>query len=90
MRLTCPECGERDSREFAYLGAAKLLDRPKGDAGVAAFHDYVNIRDNPAGPLRELWQHEMGCRAWLVVTRNTLTHEISAVVLAQDVKAGPR
>ncbi len=90
MRLTCPQCGERDRREFTYLGAAKLLDRPKGDAGQAAFHDYVHIRDNPAGPLRELWQHEFGCRAWLVVTRNTVTHEISAVALAQDVKAGKK
>lgn len=90
MRLICPQCGERDRREFTYLGAAKLLDRPKGDAGIAAFHDYVNIRDNPAGPLRELWQHEFGCRAWLVVTRNTVTHEISAMALARDVKAGKK
>lgn len=86
MRLTCPNCGERDSREFAYKGAAKLLERPKGDAGVAAFHDYVNIRDNPAGPLRELWHHELGCRVWLVVTRNTVTHEILGCALASKAK----
>ena len=50
MRLTCPLCGERDLREFAYRGSAKLLARPAADAGAAAFHDYLNLRDNPAGP----------------------------------------
>jgi len=34
---------------------------------------------------RELWYHEQGDRSWLVVTRNTLTHEISDVQLARDV-----
>ena len=50
MRLSCPLCGERDLREFHYLGSAKLLARPAGDAGAAAFDDYLNVRDNPAGP----------------------------------------
>jgi heterotetrameric sarcosine oxidase delta subunit len=90
MRLTCPECGERDSREFAYKGAAKLMDRPKGDAGPEAFHDYVHVRDNPAGPLRELWQHEFGCRAWLVVTRNTVTHAVLGSEMAATSRAGKR
>ena len=57
MRLTCPLCGERDLREFAYRGSAKLLARPAADASPAAFHDYLNLRDNPAGPNTELWQH---------------------------------
>ena len=29
--------------------------------------NYVYLRDNPAGPTRELWYHAAGCRAWLVV-----------------------
>ena len=36
MRINCPVCGERDSREFHYRGSAKLMDRPAGDAGEAA------------------------------------------------------
>ncbi len=44
------------------------------------------LRDNPAGEHRELWYHEQGDRSWLVVTRNTLTHEISKVELARDVE----
>jgi methylglutamate dehydrogenase subunit B len=43
------------------------------------------LRDNPAGLHRELWYHEQGDRSWLVVTRNTLTHEITKVELARDV-----
>ena len=49
------------------------------DALRAAFDDYVYLRDNPAGPHRELWHHGAGCQAWLVVTRDTRTHEIFGV-----------
>ena len=49
MRITCPICGERDSREFSYQGADVALRRPDPDAGEAAWDDYVHLRDNPAG-----------------------------------------
>ncbi|WP_170580033.1 sarcosine oxidase subunit delta [Ruegeria arenilitoris] len=78
MRITCPYCGERDRREFYYRGAAVDVDRPAPDAGPEAWDDFVYLRDNPAGETRDLWYHEGGCGAWIVVTRNTLTHEISA------------
>ncbi|WP_372609652.1 sarcosine oxidase subunit delta [Aquicoccus sp.] len=86
MRIDCPCCGSRDIREFTYMGDALALDRPDPDAGDAAWNDYVHNRDNPAGPTRELWYHEMGCAAWLVVTRDTRSHEIHAVELASAVK----
>jgi sarcosine oxidase subunit delta len=76
MRIDCPHCGPRDSREFTYLGSWKLALRPAPDAGEDAFHDYVHIRDNPAGPNPELWHHAWGCRAWLKVVRDTRTHAI--------------
>lgn len=84
MRINCPLCGARDRREFYYQGAA--LPRPAPDAGEAAWDDYMHLRDNPAGVTRELWQHEGGCGAWLVVTRDTVSHVISDVVLAADAK----
>ncbi|WP_422027285.1 sarcosine oxidase subunit delta [Roseovarius sp.] len=87
MRITCPLCGTRDRREFYYKGDAVALDRPDPAAGEAAWDDYVHNRDNPAGPTRELWYHEAGCSAWLVVTRDTRTHEIASVELASDVAA---
>jgi sarcosine oxidase subunit delta len=84
MRLTCPVCGERDLREFAYRGSAKLLARPDPEAGAAAFHDYLNLRENPAGPNAELWHHVGGCRAWLRVVRDTRSHAVLEVGLARE------
>ena len=86
MRIDCPICGARDRREFYYQGAAVKLDRPAPDAGAAAWDDYVFLRENPAGMTQDLWQHEGGCGAWLVVTRDTNTHAIEKVALARDVK----
>ncbi|APE44101.1 sarcosine oxidase subunit delta [Sulfitobacter alexandrii] len=82
MRIDCPLCGSRDRREFYYQGDAVALTRPAPDAGEAAWDDYVHLRDNPAGPTRELWHHEAGCSAWLEVTRDTVSHAISDVTLA--------
>ena len=101
MRIACPFCGERESGEFTYLGDAK----PKRPAMIArdtttdpaaeeaAFYDYVYLRDNVAGQMSEYWYHGGGCRSWLVVERNTLSHEISAVRAAPGAgaeKAGTR
>lgn len=95
MIIQHPLLGPRDSNEFVYLGDASLMDRPKWqgkDASEAAietasqcFHDYLYLRDNPAGKHQELWYHEQGDRSWLVLTRNTLSHEILKVELARDV-----
>ena len=81
MRIPCPHCGARDVREFSYLGDA-TLSRPDASApdAIERFVEYVYLRDNPAGPHRELWYHGAGCQAWLEVTRDTRTHEIFAVV----------
>jgi sarcosine oxidase subunit delta len=86
MRLDCPICGNRDRREFYYQGDAVMLARPAVDAGADAWDRYLHLRDNPAGKTRDLWHHEAGCGAWLVVTRDTVTHAVSAVELASDVK----
>jgi len=85
MRIICPVCGARDRGEFYYAGDAVALDRPAPEAGEAAWDDYVHNRDNPAGVTRDLWYHESGCSAWVVVTRNTVTHEILQTVLARSV-----
>ena len=87
MILKHPLLGPRDAQEFTYLGDAALINRPDWQAEDAAeqFYAYQYLRDNPAGEHRELWFHEGGDRSWLVVTRNTVTHEISNVELARDV-----
>ena len=88
IRIDCPHCGTRDHSEFLYLGDA-TAQRP-GDNSVneigpgSPWSDYVFQRDNPRGVHREFWQHAHGCRAWLLVTRDTLTHDVSDVRLATE------
>ncbi len=81
MRIPCPYCGSRDIGEFVYRGDATPV-RPEGDDAGAAMFEYVYLRDNPMGRHEEHWYHAQGCRNWLVVTRDTLTHEIPAARLA--------
>lgn len=84
MRLPCPLCGDRDIREFACMGHATLLDRPGPDAGAEAWNAYLHLRDNPAGPSRDLWFHGSGCGAWLIVERDTVTHRVTGASLAME------
>lgn len=83
MRIRCPYCGERGLEEFTYRGDATVT-RPVelDESATEAWVDYVYFRDNPAGLHREHWYHGAGCHAWLVVTRDTVTHEITDVELA--------
>jgi sarcosine oxidase subunit delta len=83
MRIDCPFCGSRDLREFTFLGDA---DAAAGgwDADVSpqAEADRVYLRANPAGRHVGHWYHEAGCRSWLTVVRDTVTHAIHSVALA--------
>jgi methylglutamate dehydrogenase subunit B len=90
MRIPCPHCGERDVREFMYLGDATVRrPDPNAPSALNRFIQYVYFRDNPAGPHREYWYHGSGCQAWLVVTRDTRTHEISGAEVASQPAASP-
>ena len=89
MRLTCPHCGPRGRDEFVYLGSADPVRPSAPDAPTEAWFDYVYLRDNPAGTNRELWHHTYGCRAWVVVTRNTRTHEVLRTELARAAATSP-
>ena len=85
MRIVCPYCGERGNEEFSYLGDAAPVRPDPGSADAAQkFADYVYLRDNRRGPQRELWYHTAGCHGWLVVTRDTMTHEITRVESVRD------
>jgi sarcosine oxidase subunit delta len=90
MRITCPYCGARGNEEFTYLGdAAAVRPDPARPDAPQAFHDFTYLRSNPAGPHREFWYHGAGCHAWLVVTRDTRTHEITKVELADAATPPP-
>ena len=83
MRIPCPHCGPRDASEFAHYGDAARERPALGDADVEHWHAYVHERDNPKGPHKEFWQHLHGCRQWLVVERDTATHEMLGAALAR-------
>lgn len=85
MIIDHPLLGPRDASEFVYLGDASLMERPnpKSENAQSEFYNYLYLRDNPAGEHKELWFHEQGDRSWLIVTRNTVTHEITKVELAR-------
>lgn len=78
LRIACPFCGLRDHSEFAYGGDGSVV-YPALDAPMQDWHDAVFLRDNLCGPQLETWQHLLGCRMWLLVERDTLTHEIFSV-----------
>lgn len=89
MRIDCPYCGLRPVEEFTMKGDASKRrpassDPADMDEGLAAeWHDYVYLRDNPRGRFEEFWHHAGGCRTWLVVTRDTATHEVYGVITAE-------
>lgn len=85
MRIDCPYCGSRDSGEFVYRGDAAPVRPEASDA--AAFIDYVYLRDNPAGWIDEHWYHAHGCRQWLTVRRDTVSHQIESATFAAERRA---
>jgi heterotetrameric sarcosine oxidase delta subunit len=84
--VRCPHCGPRPKEEFTIRGAA--LRRPDPAADQATWFAYVYLRENPRGPYREHWSHSGGCRRWLVVTRDTQTHEQIDVRDAAQARGG--
>jgi sarcosine oxidase subunit delta len=87
MRITCTHCGPRDHSEFAYGGDAARAYPGLDCTDTATWHDYVFLRDNPRGRHAEYWHHVHGCRRWLRVERDTVTHEIFSVEDAATAKA---
>ncbi|MDA7947053.1 MAG: sarcosine oxidase subunit delta [Hyphomicrobiaceae bacterium] len=77
MQIPCPWCGSRPLDEFEYGGdATKKRPEGKKQENMEAWVDYAFLHDNVAGRHKEYWQHVGGCRCWLIVTRDTRTHEI--------------
>jgi sarcosine oxidase subunit beta len=46
------------------------------DTDDGAWIDYLYLRDNAKGGHDELWQHIFGCRRWLHVRRDVVSHKI--------------
>lgn len=78
LRIPCPFCGVRDHAEFSYGGDATVSYPPIESTDRRAWYEAVFLRENPCGPHKEYWHHAQGCRMWLVVERDTMTHEIAS------------
>ncbi len=88
MIINCPFCGKRDHSEFTYSGDATVKRPDQHEQNSKIWFDYVYQRSNPKGAHQEYWHHTNGCRQFLVVQRNTLTHKISSVNLVTDLQKG--
>ena len=78
MQIACPHCGPRAQAEFVYertVDSVVPLNASPEDAMKALF-----TRNNPRGFDEEIWRHTFGCRAWIVIKRNRVSNEISAVL----------
>ncbi len=87
LRITCPYCGERDYVEFGYGGDAENTMPELSDTDIGRWADYVFFRNDPKGEHAEFWHHQHGCRQWLRVVRNTVTHEVISVRPASETDA---
>jgi sarcosine oxidase subunit delta len=86
MIISCPFCGDRSQHEFSYWHEAETKF-PTLDGSAEAWAEAVYQRVNPAGRANEIWHHALGCRSWLRIERNTLTHQIYAVEPAKQILA---
>jgi sarcosine oxidase subunit delta len=76
-QITCPHCGPRAQLEFTYERTVDSVVVPGADPAEAMAALYA--RANPMGLDEEIWRHTYGCRAWMVLTRNRVNHDIAAV-----------
>ena len=85
MLIKCPHCGIRPVEEFTFLGDASVTRPASNDpATMEQWYDYVYLRDNAKGRIAEYAHHSGGCRSWLVVSRDTQTHDVFDTVTARD------
>ena len=66
----------RSQNEFSYGGDASVK-RPELNQEISDqdWDNFVYNRKSPRGKHLELWQHISGCRQWIKVERDTVTHE---------------
>ena len=77
LLIPCPHCGDRAQSEFDYvrtLDSFVTLDMAPETAMKTLFE-----RTNPRGEDDELWRHSQGCRQFVTLRRNRVTHEILLV-----------
>ncbi len=77
MQINCPHCGPRAQIEFTYertVDSVVAINATPDEAMESLYK-----RSNPRGIDDEIWRHTFGCRAWMVLCRNRVTHVIESV-----------
>lgn len=67
LKIACPHCGDRPCSEFTFAGELREVEA----AGPVTDFARVYLRENAPGPQLERWFHDLGCRRWLTLTRDT-------------------
>ena len=80
MLLSCPWCGPRELEEFRFRSVVAGGNDATARNAPRAFAE-VYERTNVPDASIEYWQHDRGCRAWLVVQRDPSTAAVLAVHL---------
>lgn len=85
LLIECPYCGPRAEVEFRFGGEAHIA-RPDDPGALSdeGWADFLFMRGNPKGVVRERWMHAAGCRRWFNVARDTVTYRILAVYKTGD------
>jgi sarcosine oxidase, subunit delta len=74
IRISCPNCGPRNSSEFRHGGESRSTPDPS--ATPEQWRAYLYLRRNPAGWTSETWFHTAGCRRYFKLERHTVTNEM--------------
>ncbi len=77
LLIDCPHCGPRAQEEFAYERTTDAIVRFEDSAEAAVATLYA--RENSRGFSEEIWRHSFGCRGWMLIRRDRVTHAIEWV-----------
>ena len=80
--MHCPLNGPRNIAEFVCGGEVREMPDPDR-CSDAEWADHVFMHDNPAGVVREWWQH-VPTSYWFIAERDTRRDEILRTYPASD------
>jgi sarcosine oxidase, subunit delta len=80
--IRCPYCQEQRTEEELIYGGESDINRASEPEGISDLQwtDYLFMRANPKGPLKEQWCCAYGCGQWFKVERDSATHKIREVL----------
>ena len=81
----CPFCGDRDEREFSYLGEnGKTRPDTTTPISDADWASYLHFKRNTQGLVAEIWMH-LACSEVFLMERNSQTMDVmQATALRKD------